>query len=167
LSDRLKDAMVGYLRGQPPVAALAGDRVSPYGAHQGETYPRATYYRQTAGRGSTLDGGPDGLVRALVQVDAWALRDAQAVDLANALRDCVHGFRGRWGDVAVQAAFLMDESDLWEDPDFGGDQPVYRVSLDFEVWYQEDAVLTPGVSSDEGGEPAGGGSGVWFGNYFG
>lgn len=163
--DRLKDVLVAYLLDRPAVAAITGDRISPYGAHQGETYPRVTYYRQMTDRGRTLSGGSDGLPRAFVQLDCWALQDFQAVALAKAVRDSLDGFRGRWGDVAVQAAFVMDESDLEEQPSFGGDNRVYRVTVDAEVWYEEAAVLGPGVSA--GGEVVvGAGRGYW-GRYFG
>lgn len=99
---------------------------------QGELlFPALTYQRISAPRDSTHDG-PEGLVRARVQIDAWARTFAEAKRLADAVRLALDGFKGHAGDVVVDRMYLDGDRDFFE-----GDAQLYRVTQDWFVWHRE------------------------------
>lgn len=97
---------------------------------QGASLPRIVLYRVSGGPDYTMSG-PSGLAEARVQVDCFAgtMRDAKMI--GRAVRSALSGLRSG----VISGAFLDQERDL--PPDTDGAGMVARVSLDFNIHYQE------------------------------
>ncbi|MFO8014744.1 MAG: DUF3168 domain-containing protein, partial [Phycisphaerae bacterium] len=77
------------------------------------------------------------LASARVQVDCWAGEYDEAKALAEAVRAALNGYQGTAGGVTVQWIGLEGEGDEAETEKGATDLTVYRVRMDFEVWWKE------------------------------
>lgn len=147
--------LVPFLLSDAGVKAIVDTGVYPFAVAQGKPYPRITHQRISTNRVRSNDG-PTGLCTARVQLDCWA-EGPGGMDTAKALADAVRkargttatasadaaghaeldGFKGRMGSVTVQGAFLDEDQDLSEDPIFGNDQRVHRISADLTITFEE------------------------------
>ncbi|MGB1389498.1 MAG: DUF3168 domain-containing protein [Paracoccaceae bacterium] len=111
------------------VAALAGDRVN-FGSHpQGEGWPGVVLNTISDAEGYTLRG-PDGLSRARVQADCYALTYGEAKRFSRAVRTVLSGH----SDSGMQGVFHAGSRDGREGGTNEAERP-YRVSLDFLITY--------------------------------
>ncbi len=148
-------ALAAFLRADPQVGNLTGGRVEPFRAAQGAAFPRLTYQRVSTTRVRSNDG-PCHLATARIQLDCWG-EGPDGYDDAKLLADKVRkarggaagrpvdpdrygqldGFRGLMNGVAVQGAFLDDDLDDGENPAFGDDRSVFRVTMDLTITFVE------------------------------
>lgn len=110
-------------------------RVWPVKAAQNPTYPAIVYNRITSPRDHSMEGS-SGFVTSLFQIDCLAKSYKAAMQLAEAVRLELDGFRGQMGqapDVTdIDAIFLDDERDSYND-----ELDCYCRQLDFTIEYQE------------------------------
>jgi hypothetical protein len=141
----IERALASFLQADTSLQLIATGGVYPQQAPQGAGYPRVEMTRVDTARGHHMQG-PDGLPAARVQVDCWAREYRQAKYLAQAVRRAqggdpdgprLDGYRGTMGDFRVAACLCVDERDSFEEPQSGGENGVRGVSLDFQVWYDE------------------------------
>lgn len=98
---------------------------------QGVSAPRVVLFR-VSGDGDTLQDGPSGFRRARVQADCYAPSYAAAVLLSKQVIAALNG----WKDgLDILGAFLLQVRDL--PPDTGSGEVLGRVSVDFNILYQE------------------------------
>ncbi len=127
----IESGLYARLAGDAAVAALVATRIYPAVVPQGATLPAITYQR-VAGTSELAHSGPSGLGRARFQVDCWAEAYAAAIDLGEAVRACLHGYRGAFDGAVVGGVVMLDGADGY-DPATG----VYRRRMDFAIWHSE------------------------------
>lgn len=125
-----------FLRNQPAVAALAGDRIYP------EMIPQASQsearklpcivYTTTAEARTATYCGTDRLLSAAVQIDLYTPHYDRTRELRAAVRLALRDFRGMMGDTRVRLTRLDSSGGLVE-PEPG----LFRRSQDWTFWYVE------------------------------
>lgn len=139
--------LFAWMKQEAGVTALigAGDACRCYPAGevpQNATYPLVTYQVVDTQVFDTL-GGPAGVEKPLVQVDAWARTHSGAAALAKAIRGtdddgALNGYQGTLASVKVRRARLVGGPRHTEEaPGDGSDEAYHRVSQDFEVWHDD------------------------------
>jgi hypothetical protein len=130
-----------FLSSFPTITDAVENRIYPQKApQQGRDFPQLTYSRVNTERDQTLDGR-DNLSSARMEISAWALRQAEAADLAEDIRQIMDGFKGTWEaeeqDFTIDGVFLDDQRDNYHPPHNADDVGVYSVTLEFSVWFRE------------------------------
>lgn len=126
-------AVYTILKAAPAVAAIVSTRIYPLSAPQGAAVPFVTYQR-ISGERTRDTRGPTGRARSRIQVDGYASGYAAAKTLANAVRQALDGYRGKLASIRVWSIALESDVDFFED---AVDPPLYRVSMDFIVTFDE------------------------------
>lgn len=130
---------------EPEIVAVVGGgdsaRIFPLELPQGET--RASLVNQVvSGHGDHHMQGASGLTKPRVQIAAVATTYAAARSLANLVKFAIDGDSGTWSygsdspqsSIDVQGVFFTGT----ELEDRAGDrQNLYRVLLDYDIWYAE------------------------------
>jgi len=129
----LRDGLVAHLKANAGVAALVVDRVYHEGMPQNVVYPAVAYAKTSVERFQTL-AGPSSLVKARVNVDVWAKTSAEAIALADAVKDALDGVTGSLGGLSIQSCSYVSEADLSE---FEGDRSDRHLTIEFEIWLNE------------------------------
>lgn len=134
----IQQAIRQHLTANGGVSALVATRVHPQVLPQRPTYPAVRYAVIDTPRDMHMQGA-SGLTWPRVQIDGFAQTYAAAVELAKAIRLAMNGFQGTMGTgpgVEVDAVFLVDERDLYDDDtELEG---LYGISQDFEIHHHED-----------------------------
>ncbi len=127
----IRPAVRAALLAAPEIFKLAGTRIYPMLAPQGERCPLIVVTRISEDEEPVLKG-PSGLVQSRVQVDAWGATPDDASALAEAVLSRLHGLSGDWLGVRISGAFA---GNIREDRD--SETGAFRVSRDFTVWTKE------------------------------
>lgn len=125
-----ESALYSLITGDAGVAALLSSRCYPLVLPQDPTLPAARYEIISAVPVSTHDDA-GGLVRARVQVDAYAATYSAARTLANTIRGALDGYRASSGTIRT----IVRER---ENPTFEDVTGLMPVSVDYFIYYQED-----------------------------
>ncbi|WDI31594.1 DUF3168 domain-containing protein [Hyphococcus flavus] len=122
----IEEALIALLLADAGVSALAGDRVSPTIARQGEAAPYvvATVISFTDQHHAA---GP-GLNVFRWQVDSYAPTWLAAKQLSRAIHGLLDGYRGTTAGVEILYCALQNKQDLFE-----AATELHRVSLDFRL----------------------------------
>ena len=131
----MEEALVERLRATTSIAALVGttnSRPAIDWIERGETLPCITLQDVTTGRRYAQDG-PTDLENPMVQMDCWAETYGAAKLLARAVRDEMETAETVSG-IEFDESFLVAERGMTPD-DLGSGIKVFRVSLDFSVWF--------------------------------
>lgn len=146
----IEAAFITYVLTQQTVTTLIGNRIRPARTNQapvkektaamvgdGDLPPRVTVDR-IGGPNTVALTGATTYTAARLQVDVVAGSYASAKAVRNALRNCLHGYRGWMGDVFVGSCRLEDEHDF-SDASAGLDSAATDgISMDFILEHQED-----------------------------
>lgn len=115
--------------------AVGASRIYPMLLPQGVITDSIVYQRISA-QNELNNSGPDGLARPRMQLDCWSKTANGAVALALLVKDRVEGYRGVMGSggdaVTVQAVIPDNEREDYDDT-----AKMFRVSLDYFIWYVE------------------------------
>jgi len=133
----IEEALVAYLLANGGVSTLIGTRCHPQKLPERPTYPALRYTQLDGPRDMHMQGA-SGHATPRYQLDAFATTYAQAKALAKAVRLALNGFSGTMGGaggVEVDAVFLVDERDLYDDDT--EPEGLYAVSQDFEIHAHE------------------------------
>lgn len=135
----LEDAIYAELVG------VVGDRV--YRAGQitaSPRYPYVTFERTSSTHERHLGGGSE-IANASYEFNIWTLDALEAEDLAELVRKRLDNRRGEMGTsenpIEVRVSFLETVSSEPVPPADNSSQAIFRVSMDFNIWYRES--LTP------------------------
>jgi hypothetical protein len=116
---------------------LAGNRIAPLALDRDPGLPFVTYQRISTPRELSHDGDQH-YAEARVQINAWATRTdtasgyLQAKQLADEVRQTLHGFKGTAGGVTVGMILITNDRD-----DRDPQRSLERVMLDAVGNYQE------------------------------
>lgn len=119
-------------------AALA--RIYPVRLPQGQKEPSVVYHRISAVGDHHMQGA-SGLAQVRMQIDCWAVRQDQAVELADLVKERIDGIprtevtfgsSSPSDQLTVQGVFFATERE-----DFDAAAELFRVSRDYIFWYEE------------------------------
>jgi len=136
----LHAALVEKLGADASVAALVSTRIYHHQAPQGTTLPYITFFVVSSEHVRSL-GSRVQVVRQVVQIDCWADNSVSSTNLREAVQLALDAFRGSMGATAalrVLGAFLQTTREMKELPSVGEETVLYRSSLDFAIWHEED-----------------------------
>lgn len=129
LSDRLNTA-AGIL------VVTTTAKAFPIYAPQKENYPFITFRRSNTRRDYTMRKN-DGKPFVTFDIYCWDDGYADVKTLADAVRIAIDGYTDSGESPPIDRAFVTDEEDVPEPPEFAGEQPVYGVHLVLEVCHTE------------------------------
>ncbi|HEY8342035.1 MAG TPA: DUF3168 domain-containing protein [Calditerricola sp.] len=134
MSDRIRQAVIAYLKGNAGVQAILGQRIYSLKLPDNLTnWPAATIQRVSTVRHHTKLG-PAGLTDSRIQVSIFGPDFLAVTQAADAVRAALDGFRGDMGGVTVHNVRSDGEIDLY-DPDAGMDG-TYHVALEFVITHE-------------------------------
>lgn len=121
------------------ITALVGTKVYPMYAPQSAAYPFVTFRRSNTERNYKTGTTPsnDGVPRTTFEIHCWDDDYGGVKDLSNHVRLAIDGYRQDASGFVVRRAFIEDEADVPEPPDWGGEQPIYGVRFVLEVAHTE------------------------------
>ena len=109
----------------------------PLTAPQGQALPIVIYKRTGTSRERTL-ANAIGLPVASFEINIYSLTYAEAKSISEEIRSALDEYVGSNAGVVVERSTMTDESDDIDLPTDGQSKPIYIVSLNFEVRFQED-----------------------------
>lgn len=132
----LAEGLATFLKDDSDISALVDGRVYPLRIPQrvgkDQSMPCLVYQRVGAVRNQSFCG-TDQLVAASYQIDSYAIRYQDAVQLSEAVAVVLLDYTGDMGDTHVDRVFLESEIDL-NDIEPG----LYRVSQTYIIWHKEE-----------------------------
>lgn len=131
--------LVELLTSNASINAIINGRVFPVMMRQGETRDSIVYNRISEFESLTMVQ-PSGLVSTRFQFDVWSKSADSAQVLADLVKECFGGYRGRidfdppapLNFVIVQLIELVNGRD-----DFDNTTGMHRMSRDYSVWYED------------------------------
>lgn len=105
-------------------------RIRPIRSQANKVYPYVTYQRISTTRPLALTG-PVGAARPRFQLDVWSEGYKECRELALAIVQELHGFKGVVSDMPVMVASNDNDVDIAEV------DGKYHSSLDFLIWHKE------------------------------
>lgn len=125
----MEELIRSLLKGDAGVSALVAGRVNFGTRPQGQALP-AIVLNTVSDIEGALIAAPDGLSRARIQVDCYAIDYGPAKLLSRAVKSVLHGYSGD----GIQGVFHAGSRDGREGGTNEAIRP-YRVSLDFTLTY--------------------------------
>ncbi len=143
-----KAALIAYLKSIGPVVDLMAVRWSPEESPEDYDFPRGTYQLISYVEPLYLTGAI-GFAVARITLKVWGESSRQGYKTTNtvfaALRDCLHGYRGRMGAAFVQMCSLENLQDAGEPPAPGLAKGNSCASLDVILKFDQDVPALPGA----------------------
>lgn len=132
----LRPALRAFLLADASISTAVGAaRIYPMVLPQGTTSDSIVYQRISS-QNQLHNAGPDGLGRPRIQIDCWSRTANGAVALALLVKDRVEGYSGVMGSggdaITVQGVIPDNEREDYDDT-----AKLFRVSLDYLIWYVE------------------------------
>ena len=127
-----------YLFSVTAITDIVGDRIYPHHLPQGQTtFPVLTFQRISTVHDHTLTEAA-GMCQARIQFDCWSKGSVEtAFQLAEAVRQALHGYRGNMEGTSVAFVQLAMEKDMHEAPSDGSDTWKYRRIQDWLFKFHE------------------------------
>tara|TARA_B100000809_G_scaffold154054_1_gene151418 strand:- start:1083 stop:1505 length:423 start_codon:yes stop_codon:yes gene_type:complete len=125
-----------YLLTDTAIAADVGTRIFPRAMPQDATLPAIVFQLISSISVDQVDSAA-GIANALVQVDIYGETHLAANNLAEDVRNAVHGYSGSMGSETVQSVGIANKIEGYLVPDDGGDDGTYRVTLDLDIVHTE------------------------------
>ena len=113
------------------LTALVGTRVYPIKLPQEPAMPSVTYQRIDGPRESGMTQ-EHGMAHPRIQVDSWASTYGGAKAVAEQVRTALERWSNSGTTPEILDSFIEGDTDLYE-----SEVELYRVSMDFLIWYRE------------------------------
>lgn len=127
-------ALYQYVSTYPALLDAVNGRVFPALAPQQAAMPFVVYL-EIAYQSERHMLGASALKWAMYQWDVYAPRHQQARDIGTTLTTAFDGMRGLYSGISIRQAYVRARRTTLEDDQAGGQEMLYRVSLDIEVCY--------------------------------
>lgn len=132
----LESALAQYWQQAAALHSLVGVQIAPVTASQHFTLPYLTWQRLSWIPTYHMTGRSN-LMQCTVQVDVWARTSIEAEHLATALLTVTDAKRqGAMSELDVRSMTVLNDMDVPEAPDDGGQQGVVHRAIDLEIWYR-------------------------------
>lgn len=129
----IESGIVDYLNNNAGVLAAIGTRLYAIQLPQKDlTLPAVTFTRISTERVITHDQTHHGLASPRFQFDVYATTYQEALDVADALRTALLGYRGTWDSIRVDAVLVE-----LEQHDLGADAGLFRLIIDYKISHEE------------------------------
>lgn len=125
--------LVAYLRNCTGLAALVSNRIYPMRLKQDTVLPAITYQRISTPRETSHDQTAKGLSSPRFQIGIYANRQMEVLEIADALRDCLQGYRGEWSGIRIDAVLIVGEMDMEGAEEIG----IYNRMVDYRISHEE------------------------------
>ncbi|QDU62170.1 hypothetical protein Pan216_30370 [Planctomycetes bacterium Pan216] len=116
------------------VSGLVGTRIYPSEAPEGAPRPYVVYEVEDEDLGAQPN---DKLTRMSLETRCVAGSYGEAEELAKALKDALHGFRGTVADVFFGGVFRRSNRDEHTPPERSQGRGTHERHSDWDVWYQD------------------------------
>lgn len=132
----MEEAFTNYLLGATGLTDLVGQRITWATRPQASALP-VIVLNKISGAPEYADEGEVGLLSARIQIDCWGETYAAAKGVAREVMTRLSGGGASFTQEGMefQAAFNEDGQDSFERG--AGGEDLYRVRLDFIIWYKE------------------------------
>lgn len=130
---------IDKLKAASSVTDLVGQRVYVMEAPQDAVVPYITVFEVSRTPENYVTGAPDN-VRSRVQVDCWSstlLSTNGAKTIASAVRAALSEWTTTSTTPDVYSTKENLSQDMREAPSFGKEDPIYRVMMDWSIWYEQ------------------------------
>lgn len=134
----LESALYSYLSNEATITAIVGTQIYAHMATEGATLPRIIYTSVSRQAFDHLTA-PSGVVSSRMQIDSYAITPDGAIDLAEAVRVLLHGYRGQMGTEALEIRWstLDTQRNNYESPHDDSSVGVHRASQDYMIVHHE------------------------------
>ena len=133
----LESALATYWLADPQLTALVGQHIYPITAKQSAPLPYMTWQRLSEVPTYHM-GGRSNLTSATVQVECWADTSPQVAALAQAfLALCDRTFQDTQENIDIRHLTIVNDIDVPQTPDDGGQQGVFCRAIDLQIWYRQ------------------------------
>ena len=116
------------------VGGASAPRITPHLLTQDTAYPAVTYFVVSAPRETAMGSDP-GIVHARMQVECWALKYLDAVNVAEQVRLALQRYRGTVAGTVILDTFIDDMRDF--EPELVNGVIVRRREIELMVHYRE------------------------------
>tara|TARA_Y100000310_G_scaffold112096_1_gene110526 strand:- start:1282 stop:1698 length:417 start_codon:yes stop_codon:yes gene_type:complete len=138
MSLKVEKTIYDKLAATAGVTALVSTNIFFVNAAQGTAYPYITLNRVTTDPVPVAGGWNNRKTTNItLQVDILGATYSSVKNVADQVRTALYGYSDSGGDPSVGSVILVDESDDFEQPETGRARPVYRVQMDFSIWYAD------------------------------
>lgn len=135
----VRKAIFDLLKDDSAVSSIVGTRVYPIILPQGETSPSVVYHIISEDTDYNMDG-PSGLVQTRMQLDAVALTQTGAFDLADVVKNVLSGFSGSVSvgtssppeEIVIRGVFHINGRDIYDSI-----AKLYLSQRDYMIWYMD------------------------------
>lgn len=127
-----KHAIRDFMLKDASITAIVESRIFPHVAPEGTALPYLCIHRITGPGGHHLGGG-NAMREETFQIDVFESTSPKAEALSDAVRNRLHGYRGRMGRIMVDRAMVEQESDDDEPPATGAENPVFWTRMDLAI----------------------------------
>ena len=127
----MEDKLRTFLKNEPSVAAVLGDRIYPRRLPQKATLPALVYQRIDTPR-TPVHGEKSILPRPRMQMHVWAKTSKAAWQAADVVRVTLDGFRGQMGSLTVTRSIIVNEMEN-DDPETG----LVSIIQDYQITYKD------------------------------
>lgn len=124
------------LETEPLIYAAIEGHVYPVYAPAELDYPFITLSRTNTQRRYTMTAN-DGLPTATFNVNCWDTDYSRLMGWIEHVRQAIDGYRQDAEGFTVRSAFVADESDIPEPPEWAEEQPIYGRQFVLEVRHTE------------------------------
>jgi hypothetical protein len=132
----LETALAQYWQQAAALHGLVGARIYPITARQNGELPYLTWQRLSWLPTYHMTGRSN-LMECTVQVDVWARDSVEAEKLAAALLTATDAKRqGALNGLDLRSMTVLNDIDVPEVPDDGGQIGVFHRAIDLDIWYR-------------------------------
>lgn len=132
----IAQAIRTYLLTKSTVTDEVSTRIRPDALVQDETLP-ALVIQETSSDHEELLNGAGGISHSSITIACYAATRIKADQVAEIIRQVLHGYTGSAGSQTIQASQLEDRAVGYLVPNDGSDVGLYVNSLDFRITFTE------------------------------
>ena len=130
----IRQGLYEYLKAQPAITAIVGDRIYPIQAPNSAKRPYVILIT-TGLRSEPHLTAASRLARGEFDIDCWADSLSAAQNLSEAIRNELDGYQGLMGTVDCRRAIVNDQFDFTEQLKDGSERPAFRIKFDVDIWH--------------------------------
>lgn len=130
----MEQALYALMNSIVNLTSIVGGNIWWVDRYQNSGYPSVVMTKISGVRGYDL-AGPDLLCDSRVQFDCDALSYMKAVQIRDALRDGLSGYRGIFGGIDFKGIFFEIERNEFDDTP--ATDKIYRISMDAIITHKE------------------------------
>ncbi|MFA5558122.1 MAG: DUF3168 domain-containing protein [Methanofastidiosum sp.] len=106
---------------------LINDRIYYVNIPQNPIYPCISFYRVSNPRGHLVD-----VSSPRFQIDIWAKKYSETVEIANRIRRILQRSKGVWDGISIIQGVYMNEFE-----DYESDTNLYHLAADYRIIYKD------------------------------